>query len=171
MFDPISVTEAPLDVLLYLIVWGPIHAAFILAGLLLGTPLLYLGKRRYIVFVRGFVVLNILFLLVSGFLNGLWMWRIWGHVYFRGDPFADFNPVYPIRQAWLEQRVHGQDGALLNGFTIAHVQAIWFAFASVAWVSTIFLFSRVRRLWTKPKKDIEPMNAELSLAAVAPSEA
>jgi len=171
MFDQIPLTETPVDMLYHVAVWGPIHAAVILFGVLFGAPLLYFGKARYIAFVRGLVLLNVIFLLVSALLNGVWMWRVWGHVYFRGDPLGDFNPVCPITQAWIEQTVHSQAGRLLNGFTITHVRAIWFAFALAAWVITIFLFSRVRRLWTKPKKDIEPMNAELSLAAVAPSEA
>ncbi len=139
--------------LIYLIVWGPIHAALILAGVLLGAPLLYFDKRRYIAFVRGFIALNVLFLLVSAFLSGLWMWRIRGLVYFRGDPFADFNPVFPITQAWIEQRIHDQDGKLLNGFNIHQARAIWFAFASAAWAATIFLFTRIRRLCKG--KDIE----------------
>jgi len=167
MFEPTTFLEATFHVPIYLFVWGPVHA--LVAGLSLLLLLLRTKKIRCVVLVRDLLVLNICFLLVSALLNGIWHYSVWGWVYFRGDPFVDFNPFFPPTQEWVEQRVHGQEGKLLNGFGILHAQVIWLACAFADWMGTLLLYTRIRRTWNR--KDTEHKNAELSPAAVAPDEA
>jgi hypothetical protein len=171
MIEPYPIIEAPLEALLYAGFFGLVHAAIAGAGLVIGTPLLRYGWRRYLSFARAFVVFNICLLVTSSIMNAIWSCTIWGRVYFSTDYVVDFNPLYPISQAWIEVPFGDVKGKIFPGFSIAHVRAAWFAFAFAAWAGSIFLYSRTRRLWIKTKKDIEPDECTVPMEAArcAPS--
>ena len=163
MIEPYSIIESPLEALLYVWFFGLVHACILGAGLVLATPLLFRGWRRYLIFARAFIVLNLLFLVASAVLNAVWSCSIWGRVYFSTDYVVDFNPFYPISQSWIEVPFGNMVGRIFPGFTITHVRAAWFVFSFAAWAGSIFLYSRIRRLWTK--KDIEPDECTVPLEA------
>jgi len=161
MFEPYPLTSVPIEAFLYTCFFGLIHAAIAGAGLVLGTPILFRGWRRYLTFARAFIVLSICFFITSALINGIWSSTIWGRVYFSTDYVVDFNPFYPISQAWIEIPFGDVEGKILPGFTIFHVRMAWFLFAFASWASAFFLYSRTRRLWTRKKEDIEPSTGEL----------
>lgn len=165
MFEPYPITNIPVEAYLYACCFGLVHAAIAGVGLVLGAPLLYRSWRRYLTFARAFIVLSICFLLTSALVNGIWSSAIWGRVYFSADYVADFNPFYPISQAWIEVPFGAVKGKILPGFTIAHVRIAWFLFAFASWASAFFLYSRVRRLWIREKKDIERCDGGVPLDA------
>lgn len=147
MIETYSIIEAPLEALLYASFFGLVHAIIAGAGLVIGIPLLRHGWRRYLIFAGAFVVFNICFLVTSAIMNAIWSCTIWGRVYFSTDYVVDFNPFYPISQAWIEVPFGDVEGKIFPGFSIVHVRAAWFVFAFAAWAGSIFLYSRIRRLW------------------------
>ena len=159
MFSPVT------EFMIYFWFMGLVHAAVLVAGLILALPFLFRGARRYLTFARGYAVFNLILVLVCAVLNLLWSYTIWGHVYFSTDYVTDFSPFWPITQSYIEAPFGDMVGRVLPGFTIWHVRGIWFAFAFSAWVTAIFLYSRARRLWTRKKTDIEPDECTVPLEA------
>lgn len=165
MIEPYPIIEAPIEALLYAMSFGVAHSVIAGIVLVLGTPLLRNGRKRYLTFARAVIVFNICFLLAGAIMNGIWSCSIWGRVYFSTDYVVDFNPFYPISQAWIEIPFGDVEGKIFPGFTITHVRVAWFLFAFASWASAIFLYSRIRRLWTRKKKDIEPDECTVPLLA------
>ncbi len=149
MIEPFPIIEAPVEALLYVLFFGLVHAAILAAGLVLATPLFRYGWKQYLIFARAFVVFNVCLLVTSAIMNAIWSCTIWGRVYFSTDYVADFNPFYPIGQAYIESSFGDMKGRILSGFSIGYVRAAWFAFAFAAWVGTALLYSGIRRLWTR----------------------
>ena len=149
MIEPYWISQAPGEFLIYLWFMGLVHAVVVEAVLLFATPLFFVRRRAYLVFVRGFFVFNILLLCVSVMLNALWSCTIWGNLYFSTDYVVDFIPVWPITQHRIDFAFNDTPGQILHGLSIWHVRAVWLAFAFAAWAVTAFLYSRIRRIWNK----------------------
>ena len=142
MFSPLT------ELLIYFSLMGIVHAAITVAGLAIASPMLFFNATRYLVFARGYIVFNLILVFVCALLNLLWSYAVWGVVYFSTDYVTDFSPFWPITQHMIDSPFCDMTGKIFHGLNILHVQAIWLLFAFTAWASTIFLYSRLRRIWS-----------------------
>lgn len=138
----------------YAMLMGLVHGLVVVGAALLATPVLFVCRRKYWMFLRGFAVFNALLLVCGTVANLLWDRFIFGNVYVSTDYVFDFTPFLPITQAWVDAPWGNQTGAIYQGLNILHVQIIWFAFAFATWMTAIYLYERVRRFWTR-KEDID----------------
>jgi hypothetical protein len=157
MIESYPMSAAPIEAFGYFVVMGFFHLAVMIAVLLLAVPLLFVSRRMYFVYTRGFCVFNVLLLVLSSILNGVWSCAIWGNIYFSTDYVIDFTPFWPITQNLIDMSFGDVSGDIFYGLSILHVQAIWLGFAFAAWAGTVFLYSKTRRLWNM--KNIEQKNA------------
>lgn len=141
----------------YAMLMGIVHGIVVVGAALLATPVLFVSRWKYWIFLRGFAVFNVMLLVCGTLANLLWDRLIFRNVYVSMDYIFDFLPFLPITQKLIDTPWGHQTGAIYLGMNIFHVQAIWFAFAFATWMTTIYLYARVRKFWMR-KEVIEPAN-------------
>ena len=147
MLDAVFDCEPLFQVYAYFLLAGMVHAALAAAGLVLALPLVFFRHHAYVVFARGFVVFNVLLLICGCAANLLWDRFVFGTVYVSMDYVFDFTPFWPLSQRHIDMKWGDVSGEIYHGMGMAHVRALWAAFSFAAWMGTIFLYSRIRRLW------------------------
>ena len=141
---------APLtEFMIYFWLMGIVHVVVIIAGLVIATPTLFFNVRRYLVFSRGYVVFNVVLLLVCALLNLLWSYTVWGVAYYSMDYVTDFSPFWPVMEHMIYYDFGGKTGRILNGMNIYQVHLIWFLFAFAAWMITSYIDSLIRKMWLR----------------------
>jgi len=141
--------EPIFQVIAYAQVMGVFHLVLILVALTLAAPCLFISKAKYIVFARGFIVFNALLWLSGMTANLLWDIFVFETIYTSTDYVFDFIPFMPITQGYIDRPWGDQTGHIFYGLSILHVQALWFFFAFATWMTTIFLYSQIRRIWNR----------------------
>jgi hypothetical protein len=146
LFPPVAWSNYPSECLRYFAPMAVLHAAvFIMGSLALGSV-----SRREPCKLRSRVCrLGLfvgLFLVVGSLINGIWACLIYNHLYHSGDYIFDFIPFCPVTMNADRPHTEGY------GTTLLELDAIWFAFAIVAWAITAACYcSIIRRLQTTAK--------------------
>ena len=128
---------------------GLFHLALLLVALVLGLPCLFVSRAKYVIFARGFAVFNVLLWFCGMAANLLWDTFVFKTLYTSTDYVFDFIPFFPITQGYIDRPWGDQTGHIFHGLSILHIQILWFLFAFATWMTTIFLYTRVRNNWNK----------------------
>ena len=159
--------EPIFQILAYGQLMGLFHLALVATALVLALPCLFISKMKYVVFARGFVVFNALLWLCGMGANLLWDTFVFETLYTSTDYVFDFIPFLPITQGYIDRPWGDQTGHIFHGLSILHIQILWFLFALATWMTTIFLYYRVRNSWNKKTSN----QASETTAESAPSKA
>lgn len=141
--------EPIFQIVAYGALMGLFHLAFVTAALVLALPWLFISKRKYGIFARGFTAFNALLWLCGTATNFLWGTFVFGRLYTSTDYVFDFIPFLPITQAHIDRPWANETGHIFHGLNILHIQGLWFLFALATWLAAIYLYSRTRKIWSK----------------------
>jgi hypothetical protein len=138
--------ERLLDPLIYLYLVGLIQ--LLVLGLASLCALFFVrgrGWRWYRRFVLHAAAFAVFLLLFGAIANSAWMLLTYDRWYVSADTVVDFLPFIPFGQWVLDAEFGSSRGHLIGGGSLPLLRALWFALASVVWLSTWLAYRRLLR--------------------------
>ena len=150
-----SLAEAPVTTLLYLMLVGGFYLALV-TFVCCPVCLIRHGfrTRSSLAAIWRAVIFFALLLIFGALAQFIWTTTIWGRFYYSTDYVYGYMPFIPMTQRIIDFEFAGKRGAL-NGISLTTLNCIWLAITIPVWACTVWAYRRVFRAST-PSAEILP---------------